>query len=105
MGTGSFPGVEFGRGVTLTPYPLLVPRSETSRAISILSLRAFVDCEKGEIYLESLGLIITWTVTIVLNLTIFLPLYLNANRVLSAIAFDLNVTQQARNSSLMMAQT
>jgi hypothetical protein len=28
-GTGSFPGVESGRGVTLTPYPLLVPRSKT----------------------------------------------------------------------------
>jgi len=25
MGTGSFPGVNSGRGVTLTPYPLLVP--------------------------------------------------------------------------------
>ena len=28
MGTGSFPGVNFGRGVTLTPHPLLVPRSK-----------------------------------------------------------------------------
>jgi len=25
MGTGSFPGVKNGLGVTLTPYPLLVP--------------------------------------------------------------------------------
>jgi len=25
MGSGSFPGVESGRGVTLTPQPLLVP--------------------------------------------------------------------------------
>jgi len=25
MGTVSFPGVKSGRGVTLTPYPLLVP--------------------------------------------------------------------------------
>ena len=33
MGTGSFPGVSCGRGVTLTPHPLLVPRSK------ILSLR------------------------------------------------------------------
>jgi len=24
MGTGSFPGVKSGRGVTLTPHPLLV---------------------------------------------------------------------------------
>jgi hypothetical protein len=29
MGTGSFPGVESGRGVTLTPHPLLVPRSKS----------------------------------------------------------------------------
>jgi hypothetical protein len=28
MGTGSFPGVESGQGVTLTPHPLLVPRSK-----------------------------------------------------------------------------
>jgi hypothetical protein len=28
MGTGSFPGVESGLGVTLTPHPLLVPRSK-----------------------------------------------------------------------------
>jgi len=25
MGSGSFPGVKSGRGVTLTPHPLLVP--------------------------------------------------------------------------------
>ena len=28
MGTGSFPGVKSGRGVTLTPHPFLVPRSK-----------------------------------------------------------------------------
>ena len=28
MGTGSFPGVRCGRGVTLTPHPFLVPRSK-----------------------------------------------------------------------------
>jgi hypothetical protein len=49
MGTGSFPGVESGRGVMLTPHPLLVPRSKKlSRAITLLSLRVFVACEKGE---------------------------------------------------------
>jgi hypothetical protein len=48
MGTGSFPGVESGRGVTLTPHPLLVLRSKNSRAIPLLSLRAFVACKKGE---------------------------------------------------------
>ena len=33
MGTGSFPGVNCGRGVLLTTHPLLVPRSWKSRAI------------------------------------------------------------------------
>jgi hypothetical protein len=28
MGTGSFPGVGSGQGVTLTPHPLLEPRSK-----------------------------------------------------------------------------
>jgi len=28
MGTGSFPGVKCGRGVTLIPHPLPVPRSK-----------------------------------------------------------------------------
>jgi len=28
LGTGSFPRVNWGRGVTLTPHPLLVQRSK-----------------------------------------------------------------------------
>jgi hypothetical protein len=40
MGIGSFQGVKSGRGVTLTPHPLLVPWSWMSRAISLLSLWA-----------------------------------------------------------------
>jgi len=35
MGTGSFPGVKNGRGVTLTPHPLLVPWSRKSRALPL----------------------------------------------------------------------
>jgi hypothetical protein len=35
MGTGSFPGVKFGRGVLLTTHPLLAPRSWKSRAIPL----------------------------------------------------------------------
>jgi hypothetical protein len=38
MGTESFPGVKSGRGVTLTPHPLLVPWSWKSRAIPLLPL-------------------------------------------------------------------
>jgi hypothetical protein len=49
MDTASFLGVESGRGVTLTPRPLPVPRSKNkSRAIPLISLRAFVVYEKGE---------------------------------------------------------
>jgi hypothetical protein len=35
MGTGSFPGVKSGRGVTLSPHPILVPWSRKSRAITL----------------------------------------------------------------------
>jgi hypothetical protein len=54
MGTGSFPGVESGRGVTLTPHPLLVQRSKirVELAIPLLSLRIFVACRKRETYLH-----------------------------------------------------
>ena len=40
MGTGSFPRVKCGRGVLLTPHPLLVPRSWRSRAITLPTLWA-----------------------------------------------------------------
>ena len=40
MGTVSLSGVKSGRGVTLTPHPLLVPWSRKSRAIPLLPLCA-----------------------------------------------------------------
>jgi hypothetical protein len=40
MGTGSFPGVKSGRGVTLTPHHLLVPWPRKGRAIPALPLWA-----------------------------------------------------------------
>jgi len=40
IGTGSFPGIKSGRGVTLTPHPLLVPWSRKSRAIPLLPVWA-----------------------------------------------------------------
>jgi hypothetical protein len=49
MGTRTFPGAESGRGVTLTPHPLPVQ----SKAILLLSLKAFVACKKGETYYTS----------------------------------------------------
>jgi hypothetical protein len=50
MGTRCFLGGESGRGVTLTPHPFLVPRSKNNRVIPLLSLRAFMACEKGETF-------------------------------------------------------
>jgi len=35
MGTGSFLGVKSGRGVMLTPHPLLVPWSRKGRVIPL----------------------------------------------------------------------
>jgi hypothetical protein len=52
MGTESFPRVESGRVVTLSPHHLLVPWSKNSRAILVLSLRTFVACKKGETFLS-----------------------------------------------------
>ena len=40
MGTGSLPGVKSGRGVTLTPHLLLVPRSRKISAIPLVPLCA-----------------------------------------------------------------
>jgi len=40
MGTGSFPGLKSGRGVMLTPHPLLVPWSRKNRVIPLLPLWA-----------------------------------------------------------------
>jgi hypothetical protein len=51
VSTKSTPGVESGRGLMLTPHPLLVPRSKNSTAIPLLYLRAFVACENGVTYL------------------------------------------------------
>jgi len=41
MGTGSFPRVKSGRGVTLTTHPLLVPWPRKSRAIPLLTPWAY----------------------------------------------------------------
>jgi hypothetical protein len=51
MGTGSFPGVKYGRGVLLTTHPLLVPWSWKSRAISLLTLWATTGPVTGTLYL------------------------------------------------------
>ena len=51
MGTGSFPGVKYGRGVLLTTHPLLVPWSWKSRAIPLPTLWATTGPVTGSLYL------------------------------------------------------
>jgi hypothetical protein len=59
MGTGSFPGVKRS-GRDADHQPLLALRLRMSRAIPLLSLRAFVACRKGETYLPLNISIATW---------------------------------------------
>ena len=51
MGTGSFPGVKYGRDVLLNTHPLLVPRSWKSRAIPLPTLWATTGPATGPLYL------------------------------------------------------
>ena len=51
MGTRSFQGVKYGRNVTLTTHPLLVPRSRKSRAIPLSTLWATTGPVMGTLFL------------------------------------------------------
>jgi hypothetical protein len=51
MGTGSFPGVKYGRGVLTTTHPLIVPWSWKSRAIPLPTLWATTGPVTGTLYL------------------------------------------------------
>jgi hypothetical protein len=51
MGTRSFLGVRCSRGVTLTPHPLLVPRSKTEWSYTSTLPKGFRGQWKGETYL------------------------------------------------------
>ena len=68
MDTGSFPGVMSGRGVTLTPHPLLVPWSWKTRAIPLLPPMGRTACTepqclyKGALYLYLLLYLINATI-------------------------------------------
>ena len=55
MGTGSFPGVKYGRGVLLTTHPLLVSWSWKSRAIPLANLWATTGSVTGTLYLYYLS--------------------------------------------------
>ena len=51
MGTESFPGVKYGRGVLLTIHPLLVLWSWKNRAIPLPTLWATTGSVTGTLYL------------------------------------------------------
>ena len=53
MGTGSFLGVKYGRGVLLTTHPVLVPRSWKSRAIPLPTLWATSGPVTGTLHLHN----------------------------------------------------
>jgi hypothetical protein len=56
LGTGSFPGVESDWGVTLTPHPLLVPRSKNRVDYTSTLPKGLRGLQEGEIYLcKALG--------------------------------------------------
>ena len=50
MGTESFLGVKYGRGVTMTTHPLLVPQSWKSGVIPLLTLWATTGPVTGTLY-------------------------------------------------------
>ena len=54
MGTGSFPGVNYGRGVLLTTRPLLVPWPWESRAIPLPTLWTTTGPVTGTLYFNLL---------------------------------------------------
>ena len=68
MGTGSFPGVKYGRGVLLTTHPLLVPWSWKGRAIPLPTLWATTAPVTGTLYLYcSLFTLLTYLFTYLLT--------------------------------------
>jgi len=56
-GTGSFPGVKYGRDVLLTTQPLLVPWSWKSRAIPLPTLWATTGPVTGSLYFNFTNLV------------------------------------------------
>ena len=64
IGTGSFPGVKYGRGVLLTTHPLLVPWSWKGTAIFLPTLWATTGPVTGTLYLYIYEVITTVSTTI-----------------------------------------
>jgi hypothetical protein len=69
MGTGSFPGVKYGRVMLLTTHPLLVPRSWKGRAIPLPTLWATTGPVTGKLYLYHNNMVATVVFNLDLTLT------------------------------------
>ena len=67
MGTGSFPGVEVAEAWGWPPPHLVYRGPRKTRAIPLLTLRAFVACKKGQNLPNSLnnGIVINLTQVII----------------------------------------
>ena len=62
MGTGSFPGVKSGQGVTLTTHPLLVPWPWKGRAVTLLPPMGRTACTEPQcLYKGALYLTFYWS--------------------------------------------
>jgi hypothetical protein len=58
MGTGSFPGVRCGRGVTLTPDPLLTPSSKIEYSYTYNLPKGLCSLSHSETYLQNTGIVL-----------------------------------------------
>jgi len=101
MGTGSFPGVKSGGGVTLTPHPLLVPWSWKSRAIPLLPLWAVRPVQSLSVCTS-----VTFTFTFsffVMKETVLLQVCLNQNDVTSDIFTTVVLSMSFRRPDLLVS--
>jgi hypothetical protein len=97
MGTGSFPEVKSGRGVTLTPHPLLVPlvtkeQSCTSAPPMGRTARAERERARKENPLQSF-----------INLT-YIPIGTQRERITSAVMAHSEVVSRLMRTSLTLTQ-
>jgi hypothetical protein len=89
-------GVESGRGVTLTPHPLLVPRSKNRAELYLLlSLRAFVACKKGETYMLSVVLHVSVALHVSVVLHVSVALHVSVVLHVSGVPLSYVVQSQA----------
>ena len=111
MGTGSFPRAKNGRGVMLTPHPLLVPWSRKGRAIPLLPLWAVRPAQNFSAYrrvhfftmctVPSFlfnGILISSAYILAVLISYLFPFSRTPQILLAAEIFPENITQQVKNS-------